>query len=138
MLDENSSPLKLNLKDLKNQHEALIGNHTPTPYGSVAGGRGKYSARNKANVLHNLTQRSFISRKRSQDASQNGLIPIEYREKLSAYDIEKFKPYLERQSLRGSPSPRQAGSVGSKQRFDSPGGKDLLNDIEVRKSFLGG
>ena len=66
MLEENSSPLKLNLKDLKNQHEALIGNHTPTPYGSVAG---KYSARDKANALHNLTQRSFISRKRSQEAS---------------------------------------------------------------------
>ena len=52
MLEETRSPMKLNLKDLKNQHEAFIGTHTPTPYGSVAG---KYSARNKANALHNLT-----------------------------------------------------------------------------------
>ena len=93
MLDEKSSPLKLNLKDLKEQHMEFLGHATPTPYGSLGG---HHSARNREKLLHHLTNRSKFSRKRSQDADSVGLVPIEYRDKLSAYDIEKFKPYLER------------------------------------------
>lgn len=72
MLDEKSSPLKLNLKDLKEQHLEFMANNTPTPYGSLGG---HHSARNRAKLLHHMTQRSKFSRKRSADAESADVIP---------------------------------------------------------------
>ena len=86
-LEEKSSPAKLNLADLKRHHAEYLGDKSMTPYGSVDGKR-----------LAQTHRSNFSAVRRSADRSIQGSVPLEYRERtndLSAYDIEKFKPYLQ-------------------------------------------